>query len=634
MVEGVSPDTWEYPSFTVEMETGTGKTYVYLRTIYELFKHYGLRKFIIIVPSVAIYEGVLKSFRMTREHFKAFYGNENAAILPYDGSKPTLLKNFALGKGIEILVMTVDSFNKQSNTIFKKTDKLMGERYPYQHLQETRPILILDESQNYRTDKARAALHTLKPLLAINYSATPGRGAQNSLYRLSPFQAFQRNLVKRIEVLGMIEAQNTVQQPDYLHLLRVEKKGRSLSARVQAMVMEAGSLIDREVQIGPHTDLQAKTGNPAYTGWKVQEINIKEGFVELNDERLTLLEERLVSVSREALFRRQIEETVKTYFDKQRELKSRGIKVLSLFFIDRVANYTGESGIIRRIFDETFDRLKKREPDFKELAAQQVREGYFAKKKATKKAAEAFIDTAIDEAAKTAADKQAEKEAYELIMKQKERLLAFDEPVCFIFAHSALREGWDNPNVFQICALREISSEKQRHQTIGRGLRLPVNQKGERLFDRRLNTLTVVANESYANYVRNLQTEYAETDEELRVIPANAAEKLNDDDKVILYFKFPSTFKIRIPRIIGNYNPDWGILRWDNEHRVKLELIRETKGNIALEQLQHTNESRKIRCARKHFAGLGIDYRHVTDQTTDYWRMEVRDGEPLFTPRP
>jgi type III restriction enzyme len=915
LLESVRVDTWEYPAFTIDMETGTGKTYVYLRTIYELNSHYGFRKFIIVVPSVAIYEGVVKNFEITREHFKALYGNVNATLYRYDGAKPALLKNFAVGQDIEVMVMTIDSFNKKSNTIFKKTDKLMGERYPYEYLQDTRPILILDESQNYRSEKSRAALRTLKPLFAINYSATPGTDAPNIVYKLSPFDAFKRSLVKKIEVLGMIEGQSVGLAEDYLRLIGIEKDGGKLTARFDAMVDVDGGFQAREITVTGKTDLQTATRNPSYAGWKVEEISQKEQFVQFgNGERFGVEDERLLSVSKEALFRRQIEETIKFHIAKQRELEPHGVKVLSLFFVDRVANYVDADGMIKRLFDQAFESLKGRSSHFQSRSAEEVREGYFAKKKAMKKQAEQWVDTSFLDEKKTQAEKELEKEAYELIMKKKERLLSFDEPVSFIFAHSALREGWDNPNVFQICALREIWSEQQRRQTIGRGLRLPVTQQGSRLEDRRLNVLTVVANESYANYVARLQKEYEETGDMLPAVPADASakevatrngrvyqsndfhnfwskliqrteyritvdtedlvkqciaklnnavypephivvtrgryvvtnyqigllevqsgeaklriakdstdgesesfesfvqagtdlakakndpvlkpfkiveisgeglagrvvfseggelsvdksiifsseqgqsfstrkvkeetgdlpkfnliartcrevsltratvlsifkglrqehkqafisnpegfaavfigtikeavadhiaekleyvatgellprsseayfpesktfpakeliagngdasvydfvqvdsenerrfvERINDDGKVILYFKFPATFKIRIPRIIGNYNPDWGILRWDDQHRLKLELVRETKGNIDLAMLQHSNEGRKIRCARRHFGSLGISYRHVTADTTDWWKEEVReDDSQLF----
>jgi len=518
MIEGIASDTWAYPTFTVDMETGTGKTYVYLRTIHRLFEKYGLRKFIIVVPSVAIYEGVIKNISITREHFKGLYGDVIQKPIEYDGAKPMHLRNFAIGRGIEVMVITIDSFNKKANTIFKKTDKLMGERYPYQYVQETRPILILDESQNYQTEKSKAALRTLKPLFAINYSATPGKDAPNLVYKLTPFAAFQRNLVKKIEVLGMIEAQSVGHAEDYLRLLSIGKEGRQISATFDAMVRGKDGLNVQEVKLSGRANLAILTKNPAYEGWIVEEINEKEGFVQFeNKECFSLAEERLVSVKKEALFKRQIEETVRTHFEKQRLLKPYGIKVLSLFFIDRVANYVGDNALIKRIFDEAFERLKHGSSESSGKSAAQVREGYFAKKKATKTEAEAFVDEAPDE--------DAEKKAFDLIMRRKERLLSFDEPVSFIFAHSALREGWDNPNVFQICALREIVSENQRRQTIGRGLRLPVNQDGKRLEDRSLNVLTVIANESYANYVERLQKEYEATGDMLPAVPADASKK-------------------------------------------------------------------------------------------------------------
>ena len=521
-VEGVSTDTWEYPVFTVEMETGTGKTYVYLKTMYELRRLYGFRKFVVVVPSLAIYEGVVNAFKATREHFKGLYGNENVILLEYDGEKPVMLRDFAVSTFVEILLMTVDSFNKKSNVVYKRTENQRGERLSYQYVQETRPILILDESQNYRSEKSRAALRTLKPLFAVNYSATPGRDALNMIYRLTPFAAFQMKLVKKIEVLGMIEAQSTARHEDYLKLLAIEP---NLTARFIVMANVKGTLEEQEITVKKNASLKEKTHNAAYEDWIVEEINYGEGWVGFkNGERFVPDDERCASLSREAVFRRQIEETIVSHIEKQRELRPCGVKVLSLFFIDRVASYTAGDGVVKRLFDESFERLKVRDAEFKKLSARQVREGYFAKKK--EKTREVEVDTAFEEADKKAADKEAEKHAYELIMKRKERLLAFEEPVSFVFAHSALKEGWDNPNVFQICALREITSEKERRQTIGRGLRLPVRQDGLRLVDEpRLNTLTVVANESYAGYVSRLQQEYAAAGDVMPQIPADGKSK-------------------------------------------------------------------------------------------------------------
>jgi type III restriction enzyme len=903
MVSGVSTGTWEYPVFTVEMETGTGKTYVYLRIIQEFKQKYGFRKFIVVVPSVAIYEGVIKSFEITREHFKSLYGNETVHLLEYEGGKQSLVRSFATVDSVDILVMTIDSFNRPSNLIFKKTDKLMGERYPYQYIQETRPILILDESQNYQSEKSRQALRTLKPLLAVNFSATPVV-KPNLLYCLTPVDAFRMNLVKKIEVLGLVEAQSTARRDDYLKLETISRKGKNITAGVCVNLYEKNMLVEKSLDLKDGDNLYTKTKNDKYKGYIVDEINLAEGFINFkNDIRIFLNDERYASITKEELFRRQIEETIKIHIEKQRELRPRGIKVLTLFFIDRVANYIDDDGIIKKLFDKEFDKHKKRDDIFKGYKASEVREGYFAKRKGKKNSPEEFIDTAIEETDKTADDKEAERKAYELIMRNKERLLSFDEKVSFIFAHSALREGWDNPNVFQICALREITSEKERRQSIGRGLRLPVTQEGDRNTDVSINNLTVVANESYQTYVANLQREYEATGDVLPHIPSNASEKetvkrnpviydtkdfrsfwkkliqhteysisietkklidecvtalnnshfpepniiitrgeyvitnyeinlieiksgearlkikksdtkqdentvtrsfaegndlsrilkdpilsgfkiteisgkgdnsrvvfseageltmdksinfsseqgqsfttriesekntqfpkfnlierasrelsltrctileifkkllkdkkhcfmnnpegfsgifistirerladhiaerieytltnelnkepvesyfpetkkipkkelvpgadgralyefvqydsdvekkfidrLNFDDKVILYFKFPPIFKINIPKIIGNYNPDWGILRWDESGKLKLELVRETKGQINLNLLQHPNEKRKIDCARKHFKSIGVSYRHITSDVTDWWR--------------
>ncbi|HEQ71810.1 MAG TPA: type III restriction endonuclease subunit R, partial [Spirochaetia bacterium] len=564
--ERFSSDTWEYPVFTVEMETGTGKTYVYLRTVFEMAKRYGFRKYVIVVPSVAIYEGVIKSFEMTREHFRSLYGNENCVLLSYDGNKPGLCRNFAVSSSITIMVMTLDSFNKKTNTIFKRTDKLPGELRPFEYLQAARPILILDESQNYRSKKARAALRTLKPLFGVNYSATPV-DKPNPCHRLTPVDAFRQNLVKKIEVLGMVEAQSLAKRDDFLRLDSVQRSGKAITANVSAVVLKNDEKLVEQMTLKQRDDLSKKAKNQKYAGFVVREINLSEEYVEFsNDVRLFCNEPCAAQLPREALFKKMIEETIRAHFEKQMELEKRGIKALTLFFIDRVSNYTDEKGMIKVLFDRAFERLKKEEPRFKKLKAAEVRNGYFAKKKTGQIKAEEFADTALDEEDKTAADREAEKTAYHLIMRDKERLLSFDEPVSFIFAHSALREGWDNPNVFQICALREISSEKERRQSIGRGLRLPVGQTGTRLQDRELNTLTVIANESYQNYVANLQREYGVTGDVLPQVPANAAERplAKRNDKVFCSADF------------RNF---WNKLTTDTEYHINIEsrqLIKES----------------------------------------------------------
>lgn len=511
-----SSDYYSYPEFTINMETGTGKTYVYLRTIYSLYKEYGWRKFVVVVPSVAIYEGAVATFNATREHFETLFGTiVPQKITEYDGNV-TNCKNFGTSTGLEILLMTVDSFNKNSNVIYKPTEKIRGGKLPISFVQETRPILILDEVQNYQTETAKKALRTLHPLFSVGYSATPGTDCPNELYRLSSYEASQLNLVKKIDILGFQEEQIATSNADYFKILAINKT--PLSVEVELNALSGGKTTITQYTIKA-TDKEKKTfqsltKNPAYKDLGIEEISVKDNnpHVRLTNGMSYLQDEAsCANLTREIIFRQMIKATIDEHIKAMANLKSHlyDAKVLSLFFIDRVASYKGDDPIIARIFDEEFEKVRDRVPAWKNLSGKDVREGYFAKKVAKKSKLEEDVDTPID-GTKTADDKEAEKKAYNLIMREKEKLLSNEEPVCFIFAHSALREGWDNPNVFQICALREITSESSRRQTIGRGLRLPVNQNGERIKDSKVNRLTVIANESYSRFVGKLQEEYIE----------------------------------------------------------------------------------------------------------------------------
>jgi type III restriction enzyme len=898
VLDGAGFESWRYPGFTIEMETGTGKTYAYLRTIYELRQRYGFSKFIVVVPSIAIYEGVIKNFKVTQDHFRALYGNEVVNLIEYDGSRLSQLRAFATSTFVEVMVITLDSFNKASNVIFRPSEKLPGERLPFQYIQETRPILILDEPQNMESVRSREALRTLHPLFALRYSATH-RTSPNLVYRLTPFDAYRLNLVKKIQVFGVTEREN-FNQP-FLGLEEITVNG-GIKARVRTYLEDKGRLREAAVVLKHGDDLHAKTHREEHqAGYRVTEINAAYKFVEFeNGLRLNLKE--TIGPSRPEIFRVQIRKTIEQHIEMQERLVRQGLKVISLFFIDRVANYTAQDGIIRRIFDEEFERLKQRSPFYAGLTTEEVRSAYFAQRRPKKGESEG---QAIDTESRNKAERAAEKAAFELIMRDKERLLSFDEKTCFIFAHSALKEGWDNPNVFQICTLNQTVSEIKKRQEIGRGLRLAVNQDGERVFDEDVNTLSVVANESYQSYAARLQNEYVEAGQtpppkptnaarvkarrndrifestrsfrdfwaklqqhtvyrinadtpvlvkecvvrinhrptpqativvekgkfvvteytlelvsvgsescKLRVskhdtlgndaafthtftaktdlakalkedrlrgfkiveivedgdnshvvfgngeqlfkhapiqfqseqgqrlseraviaprehypvfnlidratketgltrstlnsifqqlsspkkesiftnpegfaglfigeinnaladhvaerieffvesaptewgydledlfpterefpqkelVPASAAGlydqvqvdseveerfvryRLNDDDEVIFYFKFPPAFRIEFPRIIGNYNPDWGIARYGPDRRIILELVRETKGTTELERLQFPHERRKVVCATKHFEAVGIDYRVVSDETVDWWR--------------
>lgn len=804
----------------------------------------------------------------------------------------------------------MDSFNKSSNIIYKPTEKLQGEWLPIQYIQATRPILILDESQNYRSTLSREALRTLNPLFAINYSATP-IDKYNLLYRLSPVDAFRHNLVKKIKVFGATQQHNLNDNSLSLAIEGINNERGLPTATLRAYVISNGTKSQQSIKIKKGDDLFSKTHNPDFSGFVVEEINAGTNQITFNNQSiLSSGSTDGITLSKKEVFRVQIEETIKSHFERQKTLKEKGIKVLSLFFIDKVPNYKGEEPFIKTTFEAAFNRLKMSDDHFKTLDASEVHKGYFAQKKGDISYLDSLETTGV-----TATDKkkiqEAEKEAYQLIMKEKETLLSFSEKTSFIFAHSALREGWDNPNVFNICLLKEPVYETQnqkntRRQELGRGLRLAVNQDGVRVQDETINILTVFCPESFENYVDSLQNEYAQTGDVAPPSPTKAkrdkakrndsifstvdfrafwnnlakqtqytinidsselinncsikinndttifpdtqivlqrgdvilsnysftlietkvglaklklnitdvkgrndsyeqwyqvgydfgrkskdanlsgfkivqmdehptdpivyfgngvklykgqphsfsgnpnvvlhqrtvqqaqetypvfnliertskaigltrptivsifknindtkkakiftnpegfasvfiteireqlathvAEKieytltqdleqyhldslfpsekdfpqrelipgsehslydqiqtdsdvernfvqfrLQEDDKdgnVVCYFKFPANFKIRIPKIIGNYNPDWGIIRFGEDGKTKVQLVRETKGSMNPNLLQFPNEKRKIDCAKKHFNTIGIKYRQVNDKVDTWW---------------
>ncbi|ALS83885.1 type III restriction endonuclease subunit R [Bacillus subtilis subsp. subtilis] len=502
VLEVAGNDSIRVPHFTVEMETGTGKTYVYIRTMYELKKNYGFTKFIVVVPSIAIYQGVIKSLKTMRSHFRQLYDNQDVAVIEYDSAKLGELNTFTNSSDLTVMVMTIDSFNKASNNIFKHTEKLQGEWKPYQYIQATRPIVILDEAQNFETNKAKEAIRTLKPLFVLRYSATH-RETPNLVYRLTPIDAFRNNLVKQIEVIGISELGNL--NEGILRLLEIKRN--PMTAVLRALVLDKGQLVERDISLKQGDDLFVKTKNPDYEQFVVEDIRYGRN----EEDQLVVFENGVTlsvsdsMLSKESIFRAQIERTISVHMQRQQTLKAQGIKVLSLFFIDRVKNYTAHDGMIKRLFDETFERLKRHYDDFKDLSANEVRQGYFSKPKA-----DSPEEESVDTEGKNQKQREMEKQAFELIMKDKERLLSFSEPVSFVFAHSALKEGWDNPNVFQICTLNQTSSTMKKRQEIGRGLRLSVDQEGKRAENHDINILTVVANEQYESFVSRLQQEYIE----------------------------------------------------------------------------------------------------------------------------
>ncbi len=505
--------------FSIEMETGTGKTYVYLRTILELNKYYGLKKFIIVVPSVAIREGVLKSIELTRDHFLTLYNNVPFDSFVYDSSKLGKVRQFTTSNQIQIMIINIQSFQKdigeknesemtedelkKLNIINRESDRMSG-RKPIEFIQSTNPIVIIDEPQSVdNTPKAKKAISNLSPLVTLRYSATH-KNPYNLLYKLDPIKAYDLRLVKRIEIASVRSDESF--NDAYVKLLKTDNKN-GIKAQLE---------IHKESPNGPKAvKIWVKQGDDLYErsenrhnykeGWIVQNIDCTPGaeYVEFNQGRFLSLGQESGGLGEE-IMKAQILETVEQHLKKERAFQGKGIKVLSLFFVDKVANYriynddgTTSLGRLGKWFEEAFKELSAK-PIYKELIPYDVSEvhnGYFSQDR---------TGHAKDTTGKTKDDE----DTYNLIMKDKERLLDPAVPLRFIFSHTALKEGWDNPNIFQICTLRDVGSETERRQQIGRGLRLAVNAQGERVHDENINRLTVIANEYYEEFARNLQSEY------------------------------------------------------------------------------------------------------------------------------
>ena len=503
--------------FTVEMETGTGKTYVYLRTIFELNKRYGFTKFVIVVPSVAIKEGVYKSLQITEEHFKGLYGGVPFDYFLYDSAKLGQVRSFATSPQIQIMVVTVGAINKKDvNNLYKDSEKVGGEK-PIDLIKATRPIVIVDEPQSVDgglSGAGKTALDAMNPLCTLRYSATHV-DKHHMVYRLDAVDAYERRLVKQIEVASAT-VEDAHNKP-FVRLVSVSNRRGSISAKVELDVQAAGGVQRREVTVQDGDNLEQTTGRAIYADCRIGEIRVARDneFIELRvpgGEQFLQPGQAWGDVDALAVQREMIRRTIREHLDKEKRLRPQGIKVLSLFFIDEVARYrqydadgNAVKGDYARIFEEEYRRAAGL-PDYRTLfqevdltrAAEEVHNGYFSIDKKG-----GWTDTEEN----NQANRDSAERAYNLIMKEKEKLLLFETPLKFIFSHSALKEGWDNPNIFQICTLRDIQSERERRQTIGRGLRLCVNQNGERLRGFEINTLTVTAMERYELFAENLQKE-------------------------------------------------------------------------------------------------------------------------------
>lgn len=515
-------------NLTVEMETGTGKTYTYIKTMFELNKHYGWSKFIIVVPSIAIREGVYKSFKITQDHFAEEYGKKIKFFI-YNSSRLNEIEQFANDGGLNVMIINSQAFNargKDARRIYMKLDSFRSRR-PIDVIAKTNPIMIIDEPQSVEGKVTKEKLKEFNPLITLRYSATP-KERYNLVYRLDAVDAYNQKLVKKIAVKSV-----TVQGSDatngYIYLrdiklskdkapmasIEYDQKGANKIRKVSKLLKEGDNLFAESNELDEYKN-----------GYTISRIDGRYNSVTFLNGLEIKIGNVVGEVNEEQIRRLQIRETIIAHIEREEKLFSKGIKVLSLFFIDEVAKYKqyDESnneldGIYAKIFEEEYENIignrqlklgnEAYEKYLENITAHNTHAGYFSIDKKSKK----MIDSKEDKKEGGSNDV----DAFDLIMKNKERLLSFDEPVRFIFSHSALREGWDNPNVFQICTLRKTNNTDKKRQEIGRGLRLCVNQNGERIDSAKvgelvhdINVLTVIANESYADFTSSLQSEIAE----------------------------------------------------------------------------------------------------------------------------
>ncbi len=488
--------------FCIEMETGTGKTYVYTKTIFELNRKYGFTKFIIVVPSVAIREGVYKSFEVTKEHFGLQYDNVPCRYFIYNSAKLSDVRQFATSANIEIMIINIDAFKKAENVINQAQDKLGGDS-AMRYIQDTHPIVIIDEPQSVdNTPKSKEAIASLNPLCVLRYSATH-REKINLLYRLTPVDAYQMGLVKQISVSSN-QVFGGFNQP-YVKLLSVSNE-KGFRAKIEMDVRKKDGIVARKtVNVKPGDDLYKLSGNrDLYEGYTVAGIDCTPEYehIEFGNTEEVALGKSIGDVDENMVKRAQIRRTIEAHLDKELRYTGKGIKVLSLFFIDKVDRYRhedGTPGIYAKMFEECYQELIEK-PKYAPIREQfpsdvsKVHNGYFSQDKKGR-----LKDTK--------GDTSADDDTYNTIMRDKEWLLSFACPLRFIFSHSALKEGWDNPNVFQVCTLIEQKSVFTCRQKVGRGLRLCVNQDGERVEDKNINILHVMANESFSEFAETLQRE-------------------------------------------------------------------------------------------------------------------------------
>jgi len=541
----IKPEGLGACSLDIEMETGTGKTYVYIKTMFEMNKLYGWSKFIVVVPSIAIREGVYKSFTMLEDHFMEQYGKK-ARYFIYNSNNLTQIDSFSSDASINVMIINVQAFNTSFNAdknvegragdaaariIYSKRDDFQSRR-PIDVIAANRPIIIMDEPQKMEGQATQRALRNFKPLFVLNYSATH-KTSHNCIYALDAYDAYRQRLVKKIQVKG-ITVQNLLGIQAYIYFDSIVlSKNKAPEVKLEIEVQGATSARRQTMKFSQGDSLFDASKLPAYKEFVITDINPITNTVYFRNGDIIRKGEVMGDVTEKTIQQVQIRETIASHFEKERQLFQQGIKTLSLFFIDEVANYKGydeqgevQKGYLWNVFEQEYNRflnenLSLFNDDYqrylKRFSAEQVHNGYFS------------IDKkghAINSEVKRGENFSSDISAYDLILKDKERLLSFEEPTRFIFSHSALREGWDNPNVFQICTLRHASSATAKRQEVGRGLRICVDNQGNRMDAERLgdavhdiNKLTVIANESYSTFVDDLQKE---TREALRERPIQA----------------------------------------------------------------------------------------------------------------
>jgi type III restriction enzyme len=588
------PDIYDRPNFSIEMETGTGKTYVFLRTIIELNKRYGIKKFIIVVPSVAIREGILANLNLTKEHFQELYDRIPYTYRVFSSERITDIGAFCRSSGLEILILTIQSFNKKDiNTLYQQgRDDVLVAKSGMEMLAKTNPVLILDEPHKMGSELSASSINNLNPQFVLRYSATHRDLEKTRLvYSLGPVEAHDLRLVKGIDVIGTVIAQEG--SLPLIKFIGVQAKPK-LKARVVTKVRTAKGVVEKAALLSKGDSLRERTGNAAYGDTIVVNISGIEGqeYLELSGgQRIKLnasLGDTYVKVARE-----QIAETIRVHFEKQEKLRRKGVKVLSLFFLDEVSDYQEidssiEAGVdelakmdrekylfVRKAFDEEFEKLKQEFAYWRSRKAEDVRGAYFSPRKTFKTISQ-------------------DKDKIDEILRDKEKLLSFESPTSFIFTHSALNEGWDNPNVFNICTLRITHSEITKRQIIGRGLRIPVKQDGTRLESDKENILTVVANESFEEFAKTLQGDYRE-DGILKVPRIE-----NRREKVIS--------KLRPKLFNGEFQEIWDRLRirTDFEAEIQTRKLIEDCRNALAETLFVRKPIMDVRRAQLEFDEEGI----------------------------